>query len=276
MVLGAIPALYSSREQLSNYLWHLVAPWLMTFTLFTISFISGFEGLICLVVIFGPFVILGSLGAFFSRRVSQRDVPNKPLYVSLIFLLPFMAGLVEEQASATDQFYTVTTTQEIVASRAVVWQNIQSVRHIQPREIKPHFVHLIGVPRPLDGRLDSAGVGGIRHIRWEKGLYFQEHITAWNPGQGFAYDIKVNPHSIPPRTLDEHVLVGGQYFDVVRGSYGIQELAAERSLVTLTCTYRVTTNLNGYSKLWADFMLDDFNKMILEVIQSRCERLAPL
>jgi len=275
VVLGAIPVLFSSREQLANYQFYLVAPWLITLLVFCLGLVSGLEGLLCLLVIVGPFMVLGSLGAFLVRLVRLRRAPQTPLYVSLlVLLLPLAAGLLEQQLMATDHIYTVVTTRDIAAPAAVVWPRIQSVRHIKRAEIKPHFVHLAGVPRPLDGYLDNPAVGGVRHITWEQGLHFRERITRWQPGRGFAYDIEVDAASIPPRTLDEHVVVGGRYFDVLRGSYTLTPLAANKCRVQLTCTYRVTTNLPAYSRLWADFLLSDFNTMILEVIQVRCERVA--
>nr|GFB83588.1 hypothetical protein [Tanacetum cinerariifolium] len=229
VVLGAIPVLFSSREQLANYQVYLVAPWLITLLVFCLGLVSGLEGLLCLVVIVGPFMVLGSLGAFLVRMVRLRREPQTSLYVSLlVLLLPLAAGLLEQQVTATDHIYTVVTTREIAAPAAVVWPRIQSVRHIQRAEIRPHFVHLVGVPRPLDGHLDYMAVGGVRHITWEKGLHFQERITRWQPGRGFAYDIKVDATSIPPHTLDEHVVVGGRYFDVLRGSYTLTPLAANR------------------------------------------------
>lgn len=67
-------------------------------------------------------------------------------------------------------------------------------------------------------------------------------------------------------------MIGGRYFNVLKGSYKIDSIAPQKSLVILSCTYRVTTNLNWYSKLWADFILNDFNKMILEIIEKRSEK----
>jgi hypothetical protein len=274
LVLGAIPVLCSTREQLANYLTYLLLPWGITLTLFALSMVAGLEGLICLVIIIGPFTILGSLGAFLIRLARLHGQPQTRLYVSLLGLLPLAAGAFESRLAATDQVYTVTTTREIAAAPAVAWQHIQNVRHIQRPELRTHFVHLLGIPRPLDGYLDYADVGGVRHITWEKGLRFQERITSWQPGRGFAYEIEVNTDSIPPGTLDEHVAVGGRYFDVLRGSYAIRPLAANRCQVVLTCTYRITTNLNTYGKLWADFLLSDFNTAILEVVQHRSEATA--
>ncbi|MBO2008089.1 SRPBCC family protein [Hymenobacter negativus] len=272
LVLGAVPVLFSTREQLQAYKDYILLPWGIVLTVFFLSYISGFEGLICLVIIIGPFLLLGSLGALLFRFIKLRDAGNGTrLYASL--LLPFLALLVEKAIHPVDQFHTVTTSVYVDASRAQVWSNVQNVRHIRPGEITTHFVHLMGVPKPLDGALDYPGAGGVRRITWEKGIRFQERITAWHDSTGFAYDIDVDPASIPPTTLDEHVMIGGEYFDVVRGSYSLAPAGPGRCRVTLTCTYRVTTNLPTYSRWWADFVLDDFNTMILEVIKRRSEQV---
>jgi hypothetical protein len=270
VTLGAIPVLFSTKEQLNSYLEYLLLPWGITITFFVLSFISGAEGMICLVIIVGPFLVLGSLGSFLIRLIKLRKQNNQtPLYSTL--LLPFLFLVFEQNFQATDQYYTVKTAIEINADQSKVWHNIKNVRNIQSTELKPHFVHLIGIPKPLNGELDKEAIGGIRSITWEKGIKFQEIIKTWSDGKEFTYDINVDPESIPPTTLDEHVMIGGRYFDVIEGGYKIDSLSSSKSLVTLTCTYRITTNLNFYGKFWTDFILNDFNETILEVIKNRCE-----
>lgn len=270
LVMGAIPVLFSTREQLQAYKSYLLLPWGIVLAFFYLSFVQGFEGMICLVIIVAPFLLLGTLGAFVFRLLKLRSQgPATKLYASL--LLPFLTLLLESQLPVRDYYYTVRTTTDIAAAPAWVWNNVRSVRAIRRTELAPHFVHLIGIPRPLDGYLDHDGVGGVRHITWEKGIRFEEKITAWEPGRGFGYDIHVDPTSIPPTTLDEHVMIGGRYFDVVNGSYALAAVSPGHTRVALSCTYRISTNLNAYSRLWADFILDDFNQMILEVIKKRSE-----
>ncbi len=271
IILGAIPVLLSTKEQLKAYKTYLFLPWLITFTFFTLSVISGFEGMICLVIIVMPFLLLGTLGAFLFRLVKLKEEGNgTKLYVSL--LLPLIVLGIESNFESTDQIHTVSTSIEINAGKEKVWENVKNVRNIQPNEINTHFIHLIGIPKPLNGELDKEEVGGIRHIIWEKGIKFEEKITNWDNGNGFSYDINVDPSSIPPKTLDEHVIIGGRYFDVLNGSYKLDQITPAKTRVILTCTYRVTTNFNFYSKLWANFILDDFNEMILEVIKNRSEK----
>ena len=270
VALGIIPVLFSTKEQLQLYKTDLLVPWAITMTFFCLSFLNGFEGMICLVIIIGPFVLIGSLVAFMYRFIKLKNSGNGTrMYISL--LLPFAVLFIENNVEAIDSIQTVETKMVINASKEQVWENIKNVRNIKPEEIKQHFVHLIGVPKPLDGRLDKEGVGGVRRIVWEKGIKFQEIISNWDEGKGFSYNIIIDPASIPPTTLDEHVMIGGAYFDVQKGSYKIDEIAPDKCLVTLTCTYRITTNLNSYGQLWANFILDDFNEMILEVVKCRSE-----
>lgn len=270
LILGAIPVLFSTKEQLQSYTIYLLLPWVVTMTFFFLAWRMEFEGMICLVIIVAPFLLLGSLGAFIFRLIKLKNKGNgTKLYVSLC--LPLLILVVESKFQATDELHTVSTSVEIHADNATVWHHVRNVKDIQADEIERHFVHLIGIPKPLNGELDKDGVGGIRHITWEKGIKFEEVITAWDEYHGFSYDIHVDPQSIPPTTLDEHVMIGGRYFDVLHGSYTIEEVSQTSNRVTLSCTYRVTTNLNFYSEIWADFILDDFNRMILEVIKKRSE-----
>lgn len=271
IILGAIPILFSTKEQLSAYKSYLLLPWIITFTFFILSYVTGFEGMICLVIIVAPFLLLCTLGAFIFRLIKLKNERNgTKLYVSLF--IPLLILGIETNFQATDQIHTVSTTIVINADKSKVWNNVKNIKDIQPNEIETHFVHLMGIPKPLNGELDKEEIGGIRHITWEKGIKFEEKITAWDEKKGFSYNINVDPNSIPPTSLDEHVMIGGKYFDVLNGSYKIEELSQTKNKVTLTCTYRVTTNLNFYSKFWADFILDDFNEMILEVIKKRSER----
>ena len=56
----------------------------------------------------------------------------------------------------------------------------KNVKNIQPNEIKTHFVHLIGIPKPTNGELDKEQIGGVRNITWEKGIKFEEKIKGYS------------------------------------------------------------------------------------------------
>lgn len=271
IIMGAIPVLFSTKEQLKSYYSFILLPWLIVILFYTLSLVLKFEGMICLVIIITPFLLLGSLGAFIFRLIKLKSKGNgSKLYFSLF--IPFIVLIAENNITPSSQINEISTSIKIYAPSPKIWENIKNVKNINHNEINTHFIHFMGFPKPIDGRLDKEGINGVRHITWEKGIKFKEKITEWNNNESFSYDISVDPSTIPPESLDEHVIIGGRYFDLIDGSYTIKDSNNSEKTVTLTCKYRITSNINFYSKWWADFILNDFNEMILEVIKNRCEK----
>ncbi|WP_066829227.1 SRPBCC family protein [Rufibacter ruber] len=271
LLIGTIPVLFSTREQMLSFKSLILIPWGSIFLFVLLAFALKLEGIICLVIIVAPFILLGTLAAFVVQLVRQHyKGPKTPLYSSL--LLPLIIMVAEQNMTPADAFHTVTTTLEVNAPQATVWQHVKHVKDVRPEEIQTHFTHLIHVPKPLHGYLDKEGADATRSISWDKGIQFRFDIQEWHEGEGFTYRVNLDGHSIPPNTLDEHVMVGGAFFDVVSGSYRIKALSPAKSLLTLTSTYRVTTTFNFYCIWWADFLMDDLHEMILEIIKTRSEK----
>ena len=94
IIFGAIPVLFSTREQLQSYKTYLLLPWGISLTFFFLALAFKFEGMICLTIIVAPFLILGTLGAFIFRlaKLKNEKIGTK-LYTSLF--IPFFAFCVE-------------------------------------------------------------------------------------------------------------------------------------------------------------------------------------
>jgi hypothetical protein len=75
------------------------------------------------------------------------------------------------------------------------------------------------------------------------------------------------------RTLDQHVTVGGEFFDVLQGAYRIDPIGPTDAGVTLhlESRHRVSTRFNPYARLWTDFLMADIQESILEVVRARAE-----
>jgi hypothetical protein len=86
-----------------------------------------------------------------------------------------------------------------------------------------------------------------------------------------SFSIKSDPSSVPLTTLDEHVMVGGRYFDVLRGTYEIVELSETSSLLKLSSEVKISTRFNFYAGFWAKFLMSDIQNTILDVIKLRAE-----
>jgi hypothetical protein len=193
------------------------------------------------------------------------------LTLTCVAILPFLLAPVEAHLTAPSSTRTVANEIRIHALPQTIWQNIERVPTIAPSELGTTWTHRIGFPRPIEATLSYEGIGGVRHASFERGLLFIETITAWEPQRRIAFTIKADSAHIPTTTLDEHVTIGGRYFDVLDGEYTLEPLANGDTMLHLVSHQRLSTDFNGYAGLWTDAVMQNLQNSILEVIQHRCE-----
>jgi hypothetical protein len=86
-----------------------------------------------------------------------------------------------------------------------------------------------------------------------------------------VFSIKANPYDIPSTTMDKHIVVGGQYFDVLNGTYKLAKLNDTTYRLHLYSHFKLTTTFNFYASWWVGWIMKDIQKNILQVIKERSE-----
>lgn len=135
------------------------------------------------------------------------------------------------------------------------------------------IAYKIGVPYPIEARTIEARVGGKRQLLWQRGVSFEEEITDWQENRHIAWKYLFTPESFPKGSLDDHVVIGGQYFDIEDTSY---TLTPERNGTRLTVQVgtRVSTNFNWYADLCARYLIGDTAETILNFYKQRAQAIA--
>jgi hypothetical protein len=271
MALGAITAHFVPAEKIG---WRMAGAPSITVILFIISaLVFNLEGTICLIIIGPIFSVLAIIGAALYLSIVDWLPPrrDKTLVVAAFALLPFLAIAIENRFDNPDDFRRVENTVEINAPAAVVWQHIIRVAPIQATDLGHSFIDDIGFPRPVEATLTHEGVGGVRHATFERGVEFIETVDDWQPLQRLSFSIVPNTATIPPTTFDEHVIVGGRFFGVLRGTYELRPAGQGRTLLVLHSEQRLSTHLNWYAGLWTTFVMSEIQQRILVVLKQRCE-----
>lgn len=278
LALGFLTVWLGEREGAPWRRWRrAVVPWAPALVALASALALAWEGLICIVLWLPLFLILSSLGGLTAgliRRPSGRS-GSQPLVLLCALLLPFAISPFEQLLPRPSERRTVRTAIVVHAPVATVWRNIERVPRIEEREHRFSLFHAIGFPRPVEARLTGAGVGAVRHATFEGGVLFVETLTAWETGRRLAFSIHADTASIPASTLDEHVTVGGPYFDVLEGTYEIEPIAPGTVILHLTSVHRLATRFNFYSGLWTDLVMRNVQEYILDIVKQRCETTAP-
>jgi hypothetical protein len=268
IVIGTIPMMFATREQLKSILYRVTRPVLTVFLFFILALWSGHEDIICVIIIAFPFAIAAAIGGLFFGKFLVNRKGNKMMMFSFL-IIPFISGIVEEQFSTPSEKYQVINSVVINSTSENIWKNVVRVRNIEASEYEQGLFNYAGIPRPLYAELSNDTVGAIRIGHFEGGLKFEETVTSWSKEEFVEFDIKVVPSTIRSTVFDQHILQG-QHFNFVTASYQLERLNAEQIKLTLSCTYLLNTKINGYSAFWAQTLLSDFQSRLLDVIKVRC------
>jgi len=229
------------------------------------------EGWIC-VVLFAPIgYALASAGGVTGGGAARalRTRRSKGVTMVCVAVLPFCIVPWEGPVFFRLEIRRVESTIDIHASPGVVWRNLARVPPIHTEELPASWGRRIGLPGPIETTLSQEGVGGVRRASFEGGVVFVDTVDVWEPAQRLGFSMR--PVRVPRETLDEHVTVGGDYFDVIRGDYRLEPLANGVTRVHLSSQYRLSTDFNWYAHLWTDAAIANSHWTILSVIRRRCE-----
>lgn len=269
VVIGITPIFFATKEQLASSRFCITRPILTVFLFFMIAFWTGQEDMICIVIISIPFLIAAGIGGYgFAKILERRRNKNGVLYS--LFIIPLLTGFAEAKFPTPSQVYEVKTVVVINARPETVWGNIVRVKEISPEEYKKGFFNYAGIPRPLYAELDRDTIGATRTGHFEGGLIFKETVTTWERNKSVAFTIAVVPSSIRQTVFDQHILKGN-HFTFLNAAYDLEPLGEHQTKLTLSSSYQLDTNINGYSAFWGQRLLTDFQERLLDVIKNRCD-----
>lgn len=259
------------RQRQPIWIW-LILPWLPMATALLGTMAALLEGAICVVMLSPLALILASLGGVVGGLTGRfiRQHRTRNLTVACVMILPLVFMSSERPFLYQEDFREVENVIEIHASPQVIWKNIERVAAIRKEELPESWAHRIGFPDPIEATLSYEGLGGVRQASFEKGLQFIETIDVWEPQQRLGFTIAAA--NVPDTALDEHVRVGGPYFDVLHGEYRLEPLGNGVTRLHLYSHHRLSTDFNWYAHLWTDAVMSDLQQRILVVVRQRSER----
>lgn len=267
-VIGMVHVWMRSRESLISYGLAIAEPVLPATLCLGISMLIGWEGTICLIMAIPVMLPLAMAGGLAMRIIL--NLKNRNLVFAAFTIMPLPLAMAEQLIPLPQEMQVVRNSVLIEAPAEVIWQKIVRVEKITEAQESPFFT--MGFPKPIEAVLSGDGVGQTRLATFERGLQFVEKVTEWKTNEKLAFSIEADPKATPLTTLDEHVTVGGAFFDVLSGTYEIRRWNARESELILYSQHRISTHFNFYARLWSRYLMSEIQWNILQVIQQRAEK----
>jgi hypothetical protein len=172
------------------------------------------EGLICIILAAPLFGIVGGIGGLVMGVICRRALaPRRALYC--FAAAPLLFGAVEQNLPLAHQIRSVERVAFVAATPEKIWAQLTVAKDIRADEIGSAWMYRIGVPLPSSAITESCDGSAIRHIAMGKGIHFDQIASDWQPNQRVRWTYLFSADSFPPGALDDHVRIGGAYFDVI-------------------------------------------------------------
>jgi hypothetical protein len=226
------------------------------------------EGWICAILIVPLFAAIGVVGGLIMGLVCR--LTNWPTHaVYGLAVLPLVFGFVETGAPLPNRFVAVERSVVIDAPPEVVWHHIHYTPHIDTKEADA-WIYKIGAPLPQTGITAQADQGRVRTVTMTKGVRFEQQVVEWEENRHARWLYRFDAHSFPPGSLDEHVVIGGHYFDMQEGEFTLTP-RGDATELSMRIRYRLSTQFNWYASPLARALMGNLEETVLEFYRRHSE-----
>lgn len=270
VTIGAI-VVYGLRDSALS-VWRLIwAPWLSILLALVGSMVALLEGSICIILAAPLFLVASSLGGLVMGLL-LRWLGKSKATLNGFLVLPLMLFLIEPPLAQKPIVLEERVAVNVDATPQRIWSEIKNARSIRRGELAFSVAHLIGVPRPLEGYNIATTLGEVRFSKWERGVNFSAEIVEQVEHRSITWRYRFTPNSFPSGSLDDHVTVGGKYFNLYDTTFNLVPLSPTETRLEIISHYSVTTGVNFYGIPVARFIAQDFMNTIVKLYKTRSEK----
>lgn len=235
------------------------------------SLLIQVEGWICAIIILPLFALIGGLTGLAMGAICRITNWPRRSVVGCVAALPLIAGGFEHRLELPNRERFAERVIVVAAPAPQVWRELIDARDIAPAEVEDAWLYRIGVPVPIAGIADSQDGEHLRHVTMGKGIHFDQVATEWRENERVSWRYRFDEDSFPPGALDDHVRIGGHYFDLGETQYSLTAQGGQTHL-RIRMHYRVSTRFNWYAGPVADLLVGNFADVVLRFYARRAER----
>jgi hypothetical protein len=269
LAVGAVTVYVAELYERRSWRYYLFAGMLANVLFVAATMVILIEGLICAILILPLFAVYGALGAALMGAICRSlNWPRKTAVYSFAAMPLLFAALAPNDADVS-YLGAIERTVVVNADAPAIWRQLLDTRDIRQAEVGQAWMYRIGVPAPVSGITSMTPAGLVREVRMGKGIHFSQHSTQWETNRYVRWTYRFSDDSFPAGALDDHVKIGGRYFDVIDTEYVLNPIAPQSTALTVRMHYRVSTQFNWYAKLLANGLIGNFEDTVLGLYAAR-------
>ncbi|MDI4632239.1 SRPBCC domain-containing protein [Pelomonas sp. V22] len=273
VAVGGLAVYVAETRQRRSWRYYLWAPVLANSLFVLGTLLILIEGAICAIIVLPLFGLLGAAGGLIMGIACRLTMSPRGVALSLS-ALPLLLGGLPAPLPNPARIQVIERTVQIEAPPERIWQELHGTRDIRPDEVEHAWMYRIGVPLPLAGVTETSPEGRVRKVTMGKAIHFEQVAAEWEQDRHVRWTYRFQKDSIPPGALDDHVTIGGHYFDLIDTAYTLTPKAGQTTELRIQMRYRVSTQFNWYADGVARLLIGNFEDVILQFYRRRAMRQA--
>lgn len=271
-ILGFIPFLFRTNK-FYNSIWKAIFFPLISVLLFLyITVLTRIEDIFCLIIIGWPYILISvlfSIGLYLILKKKDNNGISKNMMS--IVLLPIILGAIEKEIPKLATKHTISNKIVIHSSAENVFNNLLEVPDMS-ESTNDGLSNYFGIPRPLFSTYDKEL--NIRRGYFENGIVLHETVAYSKINSELIFKIDIDKSDLKNSPTLKHVLkTGGINFKLIK--YEVHKLNENKTVLKLSTSFQINSNLNFYGKYWSKLIINDFERNILNSLKKNIEKNNP-
>lgn len=271
LAIGAVTVYLAERVRRRSWGYYARAGALANALAVLGTLLVAIEGLICAIVILPLFALYGAIAGLIMGAICRwTQWPRAASYC--VVTLPVALALILPYSPPHDRYGSIERSLVVRSTPERIWPHLMTSERIRPAEVERGWLYRIGVPLPEAGVTRSEAEGLVRNVLMGRSIHFEQIATDWRANEYVHWRYRFARDSFPPGSLDDHVEIGGHYFDITDTVYTLQPIDAQTTRLGIRMNYRVSTDFNWYADGVARLLIGNFNEVILDFYRRRAEQ----
>ncbi|WP_430406340.1 hypothetical protein [Fluviicola sp.] len=176
--------------------------------------------------------------------------------------------MVEKQLPKYTTEHQISNEIIINQSDSVVWKNLFAVPDLR-KVNTPGNLHAFGVPQPTHSTYNPKT--NTRLGYFENGIVLHESVIERKTNRKLSFAIDVDKSRLNVSPTVEHVLKN-RSLEFRYIGYELKPLNDGRTVLKLTTSYFIHSNIPFYGKMWSTSIVNDFEQNLLRSLKKVLER----
>ena len=272
ILMGYLPFVLDKKTFIESKAKSILFPMVSVILFLVIAFITQLEELSCFVILLPPYMVFSVLVSWGLRSAlinRTGDSSNGMTKNGLIFIaLPLLLGQIEQGLDKRTNAIELSEKIIIKSSDKRVWDNLFTVPDLS-KDVESSVYNYLGFPNPVRSNYDVKT--NTRLGYFSNGIVLHEKVVEQKDCKKLSFAIDVEKSMLDKSQTFRHVLRNKNLvFQSI--TYRLKRIAANRTELTLSCTYQLSSNIPVYGTFWSKQIIRDFETKLLYALKRNIEK----